>query len=197
MAATPLLGVKVLVVLAPKGFREVELTACRTTLEGAGATVLLGTPEGGDATGVGGTKVSTIPFNEPRTSELHGVVVLGGPGAEQVLWGNGVLHKVLRMIERDGRPVGAVGLGVGVLGKAGLLERKKATVFVTPDTLVALKEAGAHYEKRPVVIDGNVVTCDGAEPVERFATLFRDLLQQKRETERPSASTSAPPRSRA
>ena len=67
---------------------------------------------------------------------------------------------------------------------AGLLEKKKATVFMTPDTLKALKEAGAHYERRPVVIDGDVVTADGAEPVERFATLFRDLVQQKRESGR-------------
>jgi protease I len=182
MTATPLSGAKVLLVLAPKGYREVELKVCRTALEAAGATVLLGTPEGGEATGAAGDEtVETIPLTEPRTSELHGAVVLGGPGAQAHLWTNGLLHKVLRMLERDGRPLGAVGLGVVALGKAGLLEKKKATVFMTPDTLKALKDAGAHYERRPVVIDGNLVTCDGAEPVERFATLFRDLVQQKRE----------------
>lgn len=184
MTATPLSGARVLLVLAPKGYREAELKACRSVLEAAGATVLLGTPEGGEATGAAGETVATIPLTEPRTSELHGVVILGGPGAQAHLWTNGLLHKVLRMLERDGRPLGAVGLGVGALGKAGLLEKRKATVFMTPDTLKALKEAGAHYERRPVVIDGDVVTADGAEPLERFATLFRDLVQQKRESGR-------------
>lgn len=173
-------GQKVLFIVAPKNFRDEELFVPKRILEEAGATVILTSPEGGEAVGMQGAKVSTISITEPRTQELSGAVVVGGSGSPLYLWGNGLVQRQLRMLERDKRPIGAICLSVVVLAKAGLLTKKRATVFVTSDSLRALKEGGAIYEKKPVVMDGDVVTADGPESAERFAVVFRGMLEQKK-----------------
>ena len=180
----PLSGVKVLFIVAAKDFKDEELNIPKGLLEAAGATCIVASSDEGDAIGTSGNPVPAVPITEPRTTELSGVVVVGGPGAPKALWDNGLAHKVLRMLERDRRPIAAIENGVVVLAKAGLLNKRKATVPVSPETLRALKEGGAHYEKKPIVIDGDIVTVDGSESVERFGRLFRDLLQQKKETSR-------------
>lgn len=181
---TPLTGLKVLFIVAGKDFKDEELTVPKGILEAAGATCIVASSDEGDAVGVSGNAVPAVPITEPRTTELAGAIVVGGPGAPKALWDNGLAHKVLRMLERDHRPIAAIENGVVVLAKAGLLDKRKATVPVNSETLRALKEGNAHYEKKPIVIDGDIVTVDGVESVERFARLFRDLLQQKKEAGR-------------
>lgn len=182
--AKALTGIKVLFVLAQKDFREEEIAAPRKILEEAGATCLMASPEGGEVTGMGGKSIMTISVTEPRNVDIAGGIVFGGAGAATSLWANMLVHKQLRMIERDRKPLAAVGLGVVVLAKAGLLEKRKATVYVTSDALKALKEGGAIYEKKPLVIDRDVITADGDGSAERLATIFRETLVQKKEQAR-------------
>ena len=80
----------------------------------------------------------------------------------------------------DGKPVGALSLGVVFLAKAGLLEGQAATIWVTPDALRALKEAGARYEKKPVVVSGGIVTADGPASAESFGNIYAELLEGSR-----------------
>ena len=107
----------------------------------------------GSVSGQGGAVVEAVSIVEARPTEYGGAVVVGGPGAVDH-WENGIAHKFFRMIAHDGKPVGGLSLGVVFLAKAGLLEGKAATIWVTPDALRALKDAGARYEKKPVVVAG-------------------------------------------
>lgn len=178
--AKPLEGLKVLFIVAPKKFRDEELLAPKAAVEAAGGTAVLASTEEGEAEGMLGAKVSVVAVHEVRPTEMAGAVVVGGAGAPGHLWDHGLVHKTLRMIAHDNKPVGALCLSTAVLAKAGLLEGKKATVFVTPDSLKVLKEAGAKYEKRPVVVDGLVVTADGPSSAEAFGSIFVQVLAQAR-----------------
>lgn len=171
-----LTGVKVLFVVAPSGFDGDELEKTARPLEAAGATTVLASPAGGEAVSSGGQKVSTVAITEPRSTELAGMVIIGGQGALQHVAGNELVQKVVRMIERDGKPIGALSLGTVVLARAGVLSGKSATTWVTSESLKAFKEAGARYEKKAVVLAGSVMTADGAASADRFAVLFLDLL---------------------
>ncbi len=178
--AASLSGVKVLFVVAPAAFDGEELTKARKPLEAAGATVILASPAGGEAVSVSGEKVETVSITEPRATDIAAMVVIGGTGALPHLADNGLVHKTVRMVERDGKPVGGLSFGAVVLAKAGVLTGKPATTWVTSESLKGLKEGGARYEKKPVVIAGPVITADGAASADRFGALFVDLLTASR-----------------
>lgn len=172
-------GLKVLFLVAQKGFQDEELAKPRRILEAAGAEVVVASAVSGPATGHGGSAVEAISIVEARPTDYAGAVVVGGPGIGE-LWENGIAHKFFRMTTLDGKPIGAISLGVGLLAKAGLLEGKPATIWVTPDGLRALKNGGARFEKKPVVVAGGVVTADGPASAESFGSIFAELLDGSR-----------------
>lgn len=172
-------GLKVLFLVAPTGFQDEELEKPRRVLEAAGAEVVVASTTGGPATGQGGATLEALSIVEARPTEYAGAVVVGGPGALAVA-DNGIAHKFFRMSAHDGKPVGGLSLGVVLLAKAGLLEGKAATVWLTPDALRALKDGGARYEKKPVVVAGGVVTADGPASAESFGNIFAELLDGSR-----------------
>lgn len=172
-------GLKVLFLVAPKGFQDEELGKPRRILEAAGAEVVVASTAAGSVSGQGGATLEAISIVEARPTEYAGAVVVGGVGAVD-LWENGIAQKFFRMAVHDGKPVGALSLGVGLLAKAGLLEGKAATIWVTSDSLRALKEGGARYEKKPVVIAAGLVTADGPASAESFGNIFGELLDGSR-----------------
>jgi len=172
-------GLKVLFLVAPKGFQDEELEKPRKVFEAAGAEVVVASTVTGTATGSGGATVEASSIVEARPTEFVGAVVVGGPGAVD-FWENGIAHKFFRMTVLDGKPIGALSLGVGLFAKAGLLEGKSATIWVTPDALRALKNGGARFEKKPVVVAGGVVTADGPASAESFGNIFAELLDGSR-----------------
>jgi protease I len=172
-------GLKVLFLVAQKGFQDEELEKPRRIFEAAAAEVVVASASSGTATGHGGATVDVISIVEARPTDFAGAVVVGGPGASD-LWENGIAQKFFRMAALDGKPVGALSLGVGLLAKAGVLEGKAATIWVTPDGLRALKNGGARFEKKPVVVAGGVVTADGPASAESFGNILAELLDGSR-----------------
>ena len=177
--AQNLKGLKVLFLVTPKGVPDDEIEKTRKVLEASGAEVVVASAAAGPVTTQGGASLEAVSIVEARPTEYAGAVVLGGPGAGD-LAANGIAQKFVRMVAHDGKPVGALSLGVVFLAKANLLEGKSATTWVTPDALRALKEGGARYEKKPVVISGGIVTADGAASAESFANIFAELLDGSR-----------------
>jgi protease I len=169
-------GLKVLFLVAPKGFQDEELEKSKRVLAASGAEVVVASTVGGTATGSGGASVQAAGITEFRPNEFAAAVVVGGSGAPD-LYENGIAQKFFRMAHLDGKPVGGFSLGVVFLAKAGILEGKSATVWMTPDTLKALKDGGARYEKKPVVVAGNVATADGPASAETFANIFVELIE--------------------
>ncbi len=172
-------GLKVLFLVAPKGFQDDELAKPRKILEAAGAEIVVASSSTGTVTSQGGTSQEAISIVEARPTDFAGAVVVGGVGAAD-LWENGIAQKFFRMAVHDGKPVGALSLGVGLLAKAGLLEGKAATIWVTSDALRALKDGGARYEKKPVVIAAGIVTADGPASADAFGNIFAELLDGSR-----------------
>lgn len=168
-------GLKVLFLVSPKGFQDEELEKPRRVFEAAGAEIVVASTVAGTAAGAGGASVEASGIMEFRPNDFAAAVAVGGPGAAE-LWDNGIAQKFFRMAHLDGKPVGGLSLGVVFLAKTGLLEGKSATVWMTPDTLKALKDGGARYEKKPVVVAGNVATADGPASAETFANIFAELI---------------------
>jgi len=172
-------GLKVLFLVAPAGVPDDEIARPRKILEAGGAEVAFASLSAGPVTTQAGAKIEAAGIVELRPTDFAGAIVPGGPGAAD-LASNGIALKFVRMVAHDGKPVGALSQGVVFLAKSDLLEGKSATTWVTPDALRALKDGGARFEKKPVVVSGGIVTCDGAGSAESFGNIYAEILDGSR-----------------
>lgn len=82
-------------------------------------------------------------------------------------------YSISRYFFRENEPVGAICHGVQVLISAGLLGGRKATCYI--GIRDDLKSAGALYEDKEVVVDGNLVTSRNPRDLYAFG---RELVRK-------------------
>ncbi len=170
-------GKKVLMVIAPDQFRDEELLEPKKILEGEGAAVAVARTRAGLAQGMLGARISPeLVLERVQASDFDGVVVVGGMGSPQHLWGDAKLHDLLRKTLESGKVVGGICLSGAVLARAGILRGKDATVYSTPESLAELSLGGAKYVEKPVVRAGNVVTASGPAAAAEFGRSLVDAM---------------------
>ncbi|MDX2085059.1 MAG: DJ-1/PfpI family protein [Candidatus Melainabacteria bacterium] len=169
---------RILMVIAPEQFRDEELLVPRHAFEAAGFAVDTVSTRVGEATGMLGAK-ETIQTTLSQVSPANycATVVVGGMGSVEHLWENEPLHQLLQAAAAQGQVLAAICLSSAVLAKAGLLQGKQATVWEMPESLEALKHAGAIYTGEPVTVDDNRVTANGPEAATAFAEAILARLQ--------------------
>ncbi len=96
-----------------------------------------------------------MTFGEVRPEEFDMLVLPGGKAPEKVRLEEKALE-IARHYFRENKPVGAICHGVQTLISAGVIDGRKATCYI--GIRDDLKSAGALYEDREVVVDGNLVT---------------------------------------
>lgn len=160
---------KVLMIIAPKDFRDEEFREPKAILEKKGIKVTVASTATGTAKGMFGMQV--IPdatVDKVNISEFDAVVIVGGSGSQTYLWNNLQVHKIVQSLHQQGGLVAAICISPVVLAKAGILEGKKATVFRTATTLNELKKVGALISDAPVMVDGKIITGKGPEAAREF-----------------------------
>lgn len=171
---------KVLMVVAQTDFKDEELLVPKEILEKAGHDVKVASLTRAKATGVGGTVIQPDMAVYEANSDFFGcVVIVGGPGSPVLAQKEEVLD-LLRGASRKGKVVAAICLGPMALANAGVLVKKKATVFPTQDSIKTLKNGDAFYREEPVVTDGNVVTADSPSSANDFGNAIVQLLKEKK-----------------
>ena len=73
----------------------------------------------------------------------------------------------------------AICLAPSVLANAGVLVEKKATVYPEGWAITALKQNGAFFDPKPIVIDGRYITANGPEVAVDFAYALVEALKKK------------------
>lgn len=179
MNARPLSGTRVLAVVAPRDYRDEELTEPRRILEANGARVDISSSKPGTCTGMmGGRCEATVALSKVDPTAYDAVFVVGGGGSRTHLWENADLRRILRTLSERGRVTAAICLSGAVLAKAGLLEGKKATVWDEDDAIQALRDGGATYVERGPVVDGRVVTAYGPPEAAAFGNALVSQLER-------------------
>lgn len=169
---------KTLFVVAQENFRDEEYMVPKDVLERGGVAVITASPDGGIAKGMLGAKVKTdLKLREVNPSDYDAVVVVGGSGSPKHLWGNVELERILKSAAGNGKVVAAICLSGAALAKAGVLKGRNATVFETPDSLNALRDGGASYVRKDVVVDGRVITASGPAAAETFGKKIIEALK--------------------
>ncbi|MBP2134559.1 protease I [Methanomicrobium sp. W14] len=169
--------IKVLVVIAPKRYREEEYEETAKALDRAGikydvASTIKGTCEGM----MGGTQESSLLISDAKEENYDGIVIIGGLGASDFLWKEEPLVELVKQFDEKKKVVAAICLAPVVLARAGILKGKQATVFETPASRELLRQGGANFVKVHVVSDMNIITADHPISASEFAEAVLDKL---------------------
>ena len=160
---------KVLMVIAPKDFRDEELFEPMAVFESKGLEVDVVSTQKGECVGMLGNKITVDKtIYDVDANDYVAIVIVGGIGSKQYLWNNERLLELVKEFYSQNKVVSAICLSPVVLARAGVLKGKKATVYPAPEAIEELKKAGAIYEDRGIVVDGNVITAKSPD----YARLF-------------------------
>jgi protease I len=160
---------KLLVVIAPERFRDEELFEPLSVFQKAGIAYDIASVKAGTCTGMlGGKCDATLDLTRIQAGSYDGIVVIGGAGSPEFLWGNSRLHALVAEFAKSGKVVSAICLSPVVLARAGMLAGKKATVYRTADSVAEMRKGGADLRNDAVVMDGKFITANGPGAARRF-----------------------------
>ena len=90
--------------------------------------------------------------------KFDAVVVVGGKGAKKLIWDDPILPLILTDHYRAGKVLGALGLSVVSLARAGLLAGQQTSAPNHKSCTQELKIAGAHIIDEPMTHSDQIVT---------------------------------------
>ncbi|WP_292378637.1 DJ-1/PfpI family protein [Methanosarcina sp. UBA289] len=179
MTETEYEGKKILIVIAQEQFRDEECFVPKQIFEAAGVKVTVAAEATKTAKGMlGGTTKPDIKISDARVDDYDAIVITGGSGSRKYLWDNKALQKLLKEADAQKKVISAICISPVVLARTGILKGKESTVFKSPDTVSELKEHGAVYLDREVVISGRVVTGRDPASAEAFGKAILEALKK-------------------
>lgn len=167
----------VLLVIAPKDFRDEELFVTQTELERSGITTIIASSIKGECFGSkGGKAISVLSLDQINIKDYATIVFIGGMGC-RIFFEDQKAITLAQKMHAAGCPIAAICIAPVILAKAGLLNHKKATVFSSEiETIEAL---GAHYTGMDVTVDDNIITAYGPQSSLRFAKRIVEKINTK------------------
>ncbi len=168
---------KLVCAIAPDKFRDEEVLIPLRLFADAGIETVFASTRAGTCEGMLGASVeASVPFMAISPDDYDGIVIAGGIGSQDHLWGNSDLIALVRSFASAGKVVAAICLSPVVLARAGVLSGRKATVFCSPGSTMEMKRGGATQVDNDVVTDGRIVTANGPSASENFAKAIIELL---------------------
>ena len=148
-------------ILATNGFEQSELEVPRDLLRGAGATVHVVTPDGGDIRGWdgsdwGATVAADRALADVDPEDYDALVLPGGQINPDLLRVDAAAVALIRAFARDGRTVAAICHAPWLLIEAGLAEGREMTSY--PAIRKDVENAGACVIDREGVVSDGIVT---------------------------------------
>jgi protease I len=170
---------KVVLVIAYKNFQDREYTATKKVLEEAGVEVKTASNEKRMAEGAIGLKIAVdLLVGEVKPADFDAVVFIGGSGALEEL-DNEISYNLARATIKQNKILAAICISPVILAKAGVLKNKKATVWwddFNKEPISILKENGAEFIDKKVVVDGKIITANGPAAAAEFGRAILKIL---------------------
>jgi protease I len=166
-------GARALIVSAD-GFEDSELAVPLSRLTDEGIAIDIAAPRRGPIRGKHGHEVAAdVALDEVRADD-YDLLVLPGGRAPEALRQDAAALGIARAFMAAGKPVAAICHGPQILASAGVLRGRRATCYRA--VVAELTEAGALYEDREVVVDGNLVTSRQPSDLPAFVRETMKLL---------------------
>jgi protease I len=164
-------------IISADNFEDSELLFPYYRLREEGIQVDIASIQKGKIKGKHGYEVdANKDLGEIRPDEYDLLVLPGGKAPERIRKEKAAIAIAKHFIENR-KPVSAICHGPQLLITAGLLKGRHATCYksVAPE----MKECGAHYEDKEVVVDGNLVTSRQPSDLPAF---MREMMKIIRKT---------------
>lgn len=182
---------KRIAILATDGFEQVELTEPKQALEQAGATVHVVSPKSGKIKGWkftdwGDDVTVDVPLQSARVDDYDGLVLPGGQINPDKLRLESRAIALVRDFFAAGKPVGAICHGPWLLVEADVARGRTVTSY--PSLRTDLKNAGANWVDREVVVDQGLVTSRKPADLEAFcAKVIEEFAEGRHQAQERSA----------
>lgn len=154
----------ILLVIPQNRFCDQQLSDLKAVFEEVPVRTIILSKSGTEA--VGEMKTRLIPDGilvdwDKRflpNKKYDAVVVVGGKGAKNSIWNDPILPQILTDHYRAGKVVGALGLSVVSLARAGLLAGQEASVPDHETCIREMNDAGAFAIEEPLTCSNKIVT---------------------------------------
>lgn len=163
-------------IISADNFEDSELLVPYYRLREEGVTVTVAAPAGGTIRGKHGYEFPVDLTLAQVDPDDYAVLVLPGGKAPEAVRREQEALEICRRFFADGKPVAAICHGPQTLISAGLLQGRRATCYRT--VAGEMREAGALYEDREVVVDGGLVTSRQPSDLPAFMREMMKLLQR-------------------
>ncbi|MEH3022758.1 MAG: type 1 glutamine amidotransferase [Pseudomonas oryzihabitans] len=176
--ATSLNGKKI-AILVTDGFEQAELTGPKEALEQAGAQTHIISAEAGQVQGWNHTDPADsfavdLTFAAANAGDYDAVLLPGGVVNADTIRTDAKAQRLTKQIADAGKPVAVICHGAWLLISAGLVEGKTLTSW--PSLTDDLKNAGATWQDREVIVDGQLVSSRKPDDIPAFNREFIKLL---------------------
>jgi len=162
---------KRIAILVEQGFEQVELTSPLEALRAAGAETDLVSPRDGKVKGWAMTDWGDefdvdVPLSRADASKYHGLLLPGGVMNPDKLRRNEDAQRFVRAFFEAGKPVAAICHAPWTLIDAGVVRDREVTSYHSIQA--DLKNAGAKWVDREVVVDQGLVTSRNPDDLPAF-----------------------------
>jgi len=173
---------RILSIIAQKGFQDIEYAESRKAIEGAGIKVDVASVSASTAVGKLGANVKPdLAIKDADMSKYDAIMIIGGPGAPE-LGNHPEIFKLLKQAEDSKKVIAAICIAPVILAKGEFLKYKKATVWNGDGLQSAfIERAGAIYTGEEVTVDGLIVTGDGPDAAAKFGKAVADLVLKEKQ----------------
>jgi protease I len=160
-------------VIAFVGFRDEEFFIPYNDLSKEFEVHVFSTQKGEARGKLGGVFSISKVIDDIIVENFDALLLVGGPGGYTYL-GNQLLYNIINKFYSLNKLVSAICMAPLILAEAGIMNGKRATVFIgDKDSFIS---KGVVYTGNYVEVDGNVITADGATSSESFSKKIREYL---------------------
>ncbi|MFH1786254.1 MAG: DJ-1/PfpI family protein [archaeon] len=170
---------RILMVIAPSGYRPAELYEPKNILEGYGASVVVASKNAGVIHGMPvdepewQTAVADVSLGDVSVSDYDAVLFIGGAGVREI-WNDRQYTSLARAAADAGILIGAICIAPMILANANLLSGKKSTIHGSEASTFISK--GPNYVDSDVVRSGNIITAAGPHAASDFAEAVAEAI---------------------
>ncbi|MGQ9570746.1 MAG: type 1 glutamine amidotransferase domain-containing protein [Thermodesulfovibrionales bacterium] len=143
-------------ILSADNFEDTELLIPLYRLKEEGIHVDIASIKKGEIKGKHGYEVDVYLTFKDVNPDDYDLLILPGGKASEVIRKEKEAVEIARHFFQKKKPVSAICHGPQILISAGLLKNRHATCYKSVSQ--EMKDAGAIYEDKEVVVDGNLIT---------------------------------------